>query len=105
MQNFCVFQYLFFAFIFLGSISENTKVVLVNVLYFKDQWAEAFTDVVKKPFNVGGKNTIQTDTLVGDKTVAYEKSSDGTETVRIPFEDDIHDFVVVLPAKNSGNMK
>jgi len=84
-------------------VKADTLVVLVNVLYFKDDWKnEPF---VKDPqidnFKLGDGTTVETEFMESDEmTVGYKDLND-VEIVSIPFDTDNYYFVVVAPKENS----
>jgi len=84
-------------------VKAETKVVLVNVLYFKDDWKdEPFgenTDI--DTFHLGGGQTLETDFMEADEVNVGYKDLPDVEIVSIPFEHDNFHFVIVAPKEGS----
>jgi len=84
-------------------IKAETLVVLVNVLYFKDNWRdEPFgenTDI--DTFHLGGGQTVDTDFMEADEVNVGYKDLRDVEIVSIPFEHENFHFVIVAPKEGS----
>ena len=103
-KNHCIFSCLYFV---LDGIKAETLVVLVNVLYFKDNWRdEPFgenTDI--DTFHLGGGQTVDTDFMEADEVNVGYKDLRDVEIVSIPFEHENFHFVIVAPKEGSGEIK
>ena len=103
-KNQCIFSRLYFV---LDGIKAETLVVLVNVLYFKDNWRdEPFgenTDI--DTFHLGGGQTVDTDFMEADEVNVGYKDLRDVEIVSIPFEHENFHFVIVAPKEGSGGIK
>lgn len=84
-----------------GSIKQNTLVVLVNALYFKSNWLEAFDDPIKDKFTTTDGQELEVDMLSKDLDVGLIEV-DGAKIVSVPFEDEGFSMVFVLPKKGSN---
>lgn len=82
------------------SVDENTKLLLINALRFKSDWAEKFdSKTEKQPFQ-GIKSTVET--MIGQfENVGYFKTPTGTQMLSLPFSDPNFEMVLILP-KNDG---
>ena len=78
--------------------------VLVNVLYFKDDWKdEPFGETTDTDiFNLGGGQILETDFMEADEVRVGYKDLRDVEIVSIPFEHDNYHFVIVAPKEGSG---
>jgi serpin B len=85
-------------------ISEDTRLVLVNALYFKAAWADDFSiaSTSPKPFNVdGGKSTSQVPTMAKAEQMRYFNGR-GFQAVTLPYAgNDLH-FLLIVPDKING---
>jgi len=84
-------------------VKADTLVVLVNVLYFKDDWKDE--PFVKDPaidqFKLGDGTTVDTDFMEADEMTVGYADLDDVEIVSIPFYHDNYYFVVVAPKEDS----
>ena len=88
----------------LDGVQADTLVVLVNVLYFKDDWKdEPFGETTDTDiFYLGGGQTLETDFMEADEVRVGYKDLRDVEIVSIPFEHDNYHFVIVAPKEGSG---
>ena len=88
-----------------GGVKAETLVVLVNVLYFKDDWKdEPFVkdQNLVEPFKLGDGSTVDADFMEADEiNVGYKDLTD-VEIISIPFNSDNFYFVIVAPKEDSG---
>ena len=86
---------------FLGSITRETSLVLINVLYFNGKWKKEFNKKLERQtfFKLQNNPTtrISADYMNGDVTAGYLKTPTGTEILSIPFEDENYSMVFVIP--------
>ncbi len=87
-----------------NGISEDTRLVLVNALYFKAAWAADFSKraTAPKPFHVnGGESTIEIPTMSKQADMGYHKGP-GFQTVTLPYAgNDLH-FLLIVPDNING---
>jgi len=86
-----------------GGVKSSTLVVLVNVLYFKDEWKndpfinEPFDDT----FKLGNGQDVNAKFMESDDiNVGYKELND-VEIVSIPFSNNDYYMVIVAPKENS----
>lgn len=86
------------------NLSELTRLVIVNAVYFKAPWTHEFYDGATKPagFHVTTGDTIQVPTMHVNEHFNYAKLSDGTEVVEMPYVETTMAMDVFLPAKGSS---
>ena len=78
--------------------------VLVNVLYFKDDWKDdPFSeDPIDDTFKLGNGQAVDAKFMESDDIgVGYIEFSD-VEIVSVPFRNDDYYMVIVAPKENSG---
>ncbi|OQV19906.1 Serpin B9 [Hypsibius exemplaris] len=91
-----------------GSLDSDTRLVLVNAVYFKAQWANKFEkDFTKEqPFTLanGQQKQVQLMNLGFDQFVPYAEVAelDGAQVVELRYAGDETSMVVILPRKESG---
>lgn len=71
-----------------GSLNSLTRLVLVNGVYFKDSWSQAFDPQLtsSQPFQINKDKTVQIEALRKHfKTVLYY-ASDQFESIQIPYK-------------------
>ncbi|MCX6854228.1 MAG: serpin family protein [Verrucomicrobia bacterium] len=85
-------------------LSEDTRLVLVNALYFKAAWSDDFNEqaTAPKPFHVNGaKSTIQVPTMHKQEHMRYLNGS-GFQAVTLPYAgNDLH-FLLIVPDNING---
>jgi len=88
----------------LSRLTPNAKVVLVNALYFKGDWAVRFeaADTEDEPFTTAGGQTIQTPTMHRDGQFSYYETG-GFQSVALPYKDPRFELVLML-MKTPGAM-
>ena len=84
-----------------GSITPDTNLVLINVLYFNSKWRKEFNKNVesKTLFKLQNnpRNTIKADYMFGELSARYFRTPLNTEIVSLPFEDENYSMVFVIP--------
>jgi serpin B len=86
-----------------GVLNGGTRLVLVNAVYLKAPWMEAFTAAATKPepFHVGGGAAKDVPTMVRKYHFGYAKH-DGYTAVTLPYYGgDLH-FLVIVPDEVKG---
>ena len=93
-------------FLLSGSVSSNTKMVLVNVLHFKSGWLSTFDEtLVNKEFEVNGDSLVKVPMMIGDfDSVGYRKLSTGAHIFGLPFKDPNYQMILVLPPENTSKV-
>lgn len=86
-----------------GALSAETRLVLVNAIYFKARWQEEFTKqkTTREPFHIRGGETKPVPTMVQEERYGYMKYP-GYQVATIPYNFCGIQFVVVLPDKTNG---
>ena len=88
-----------------GSLSEETKVVLVNVLHFKSDWTSEFSNTYMGNFSVYGQELMAVPMMHDFFDVSYVKTENDVEIVAVPFKDKNYEMVFILPPKDQGTFK
>lgn len=87
-----------------GGLSADTRLVLVNALYFKAAWADDFNAqaTAPKPFHVNGANsTVEVPTMGKQQHMRYLNGR-GFQAVAMPYAGfDLH-FLLIVPDSVSG---
>lgn len=87
-----------------GEVTRNTKLTLVNALYFKGRLSDPFSArfTMKETF-FGTKGKTMVNMMSGYATVgrAYDKDLD-VEVVAVPYAGDKLSMIIVLPKKKDG---
>ncbi|MCA9619086.1 MAG: serpin family protein [Myxococcales bacterium] len=85
------------------SITDETRLVLVNALYFKAVWQDLFMDAGTKdePFYVGGKTAVPLPTMRGG---AYRNhfAGEGMALVELPYRGGEFSMVLLVPDDRAG---
>ena len=91
-------------FLNLDGVSAETLVVLVNVLYFKDDWKnEPFRiDSFNDTFKMGDGTNVNAEYMDSDEISVGYKDLNDVEIVSIPFTNDNYYMVIVAPKEDSG---
>jgi serine protease inhibitor len=86
-----------------GALNDLTRLVLVNAIYLKAPWEEAFSPgrTAPLPFHVDGRRTFNVPTMTGLRGLGYAKGKNFT-AVAIPYSGGELQFVVLLPDKVNG---
>ena len=84
-------------------IDKETRLVLVNALYFKAAWMHEFVPAVTEnlPFAVGGTAPVNVPTMIQRKNYGYAKEKDFT-AVTLPYTGGALHLLVVLPDAKDG---
>lgn len=85
-----------------GDIGPDTRVTLVNALYFKGLWASPFQPELTMPAPFAtAAGAVEADFLRGEKRVLYAEDAD-LQAVLIPYKGDKAGFLAVLPKDPKG---
>jgi len=82
-----------------GTITELTRMVLANAVYFKAHWADPFGEHATRPraFFLAGGEPIEVDTMSKVADFAYWADKKiGVRAVKLPYEQDLS-MLVLLP--------
>ncbi len=86
-----------------GALNEETRLVLVNALYFKAAWADSFSvrATTPEPFRIRGGAPAKVPTMVQKAHYGHMKFSGG-QAITLPYRDGELQFVILLPDSNNG---
>jgi serpin B len=86
-----------------GSLDELTRLVLVNAVYFKGDWVQAFdTEATRpEPFHVGGTTAARVPMMRQTNAHRYAEI-DGVQVVEMPYQGDELAMTIVLPRERNG---
>ncbi len=86
-----------------GDLSDLTKFVLVNTIYFKGTWKKPFDKraTSKKAFYPTPKSPVQVDTMFGLVEAGY-KSLPGFQVLSLPYAGNRISMVIFLPDEKDG---
>ncbi|MFS3129397.1 serpin family protein [Nocardioides sp. Bht2] len=80
-----------------GTLSELTRLVLVNALYFKAPWASEFTPSGDREFDLDGDNTVSAPMMSTSLTNASYRADDTWQAVTVPYLGGELAMTIVLP--------
>jgi serpin B len=85
-----------------GDIETDTRLTLVNAVYFKGLWANPFQPelTMPAPFATSG-GSVEADFLRGEKRVLYAEDED-LQAVLIPYKGEKAGFLAILPKDPAG---
>lgn len=86
-----------------SAIKKNTRLVLVNAIYFKGTWMEQFTKNQTRPeeFAVPGAAGVKVPTMHNTFMLKHS-AGDDFELAQLPYKDNEVSMVIVLPKKKDG---
>jgi serpin B len=80
-----------------GAIDQKTRLVLVNAMYFKGQWANQFEPSLTKPATFHGRSGDETvPMMAGGGSLNYAEG-DGWKAVELDFDASAIGFDIILP--------
>lgn len=84
-------------------IDAETRLVIVNAIYFLADWATPFNPSLTQPrdFFVDGTTKRQVPTMTQSRSFRYAKA-DGAALVELPYKGDRTSMYVILPDANDG---
>jgi len=88
-----------------SDLSRFTKLVLVNAIYFKGEWENAFKKyrTVKDRFYTGRSKSIEVDMMKQTNKIPYAELSDlKVQVIALPYKGDKLCMVIVLPENKSS---
>lgn len=87
------------------SLGADTRMVLVNAIYFKDMWRYQFvkSDTAKTPFYTDVKASVQVDMMHVQARFRYGQFSDlDASCIELPYKNSNMSMLVILPNKRTG---
>jgi len=86
-----------------GMLDADTRLVLVNAVYFKGMWAPQFPEAATrdKPFYLEGDRKVLTPLMHGQQEVGYLQA-DGYQAVKLDYRGGDLSMLVLLPDKTDG---
>lgn len=86
-----------------GDLSESTRLVLTNAVYFKGLWKQAFPKraTSPRPFQVSATQSIEVPTMGQEDRFRYYGDKD-LQLLELPYRGDRLAMVVALPARASS---
>ncbi|MBN1769714.1 MAG: serpin family protein [Deltaproteobacteria bacterium] len=85
------------------SVDPDTRLVLVNAIYFKGRWALVFEPeaTVPRPFTLADGTKVEVPTMAARDDFGYA-ARDGAQLLELPYAGDALSMVVVLPAEGAA---
>lgn len=85
------------------ALDRETRLVLVNAIYLKAPWAEAFPEAATKPaaFHLADGKTVEAPTMTRTESSGYDGRA-GCTVVALPYVGGDLQFVILLPGKEDG---
>lgn len=86
-------------------LDEDTRMVLINAIYFKGVWMNQFnkTDTKKDNFYITANDKIEVDMMYQEATLRYKEITDiDAKVVEIPYVSRGVSFIILLPNKRDG---
>lgn len=85
------------------TLGDDTRVILINALYFKGKWLNPFEFTRKRDFFKTPEDVLQVDTMhVTDLFNFYESPELNAKFLELPYLGDDISMVVVLPNEKQG---
>nr|XP_039271084.1 leukocyte elastase inhibitor-like [Styela clava] len=88
-----------------GTITEDTRLVLANALYFKGNWQTTFNRMnnMKKDFHVTPRKVVEVEFMVRKDYYQFARDKDlKLQMLEIPHNGGATSMVIVLPSKKFG---
>ena len=84
-------------------VTNRTRMVLANAIYFKGKWAEQFDSkkTHEAPFHLGGGKTVQVPTMHGAPPCRIGHLAD-VEVLELPYKGSELSMVIILPTQHDG---
>ncbi|HSB35779.1 MAG TPA: serpin family protein [Thermoanaerobaculia bacterium] len=85
------------------SVSDDTRLVLANAIYFKGKWKKPFekTETKDAPFHLQDGKSVPAPFMHGSPRAGYLEI-EGAQLLQLPYEGDDLSLVVLLPRKADG---
>ena len=86
-----------------NGVDKNTRLVLVNALYFKAAWAAEFGEAMTRPlpFHAGGTTEVNVATMYQQHNYGFVREA-GYTAVTVPYTGYALQFLIVLPEARDG---
>lgn len=88
-----------------GDLSQDTRMVLLNAIYFKGNWQRQFDkrNTQKKPFYLNDKDSVDVDMMFisNDFFFSYNQELD-SQILQLKYTNDAVSMLIVLPNKRDG---
>jgi serpin B len=87
-----------------GSIDPTTRMVLVNAIYFKAAWQEAFVQKFthEAPFTLLDGTQVQVSTMQTEGEIPlWMATGNGYQAIALPYKGDLAEMVIILPDQGS----
>jgi serpin B len=83
--------------------SDDTRLILVNAIYFKGLWATPFDKKLTKnaPFHVNSEESVDVPTMHTEAMFNYAEN-DTFQALEMPYRSNQLSMVILLPKKNDG---
>lgn len=88
-----------------SSLNDNTRMVLVNAIYFKGLWANQFDpeDTFTAPFHLNDQETTQVDFMKIKEHFKYASLRDLAATaIQLPYNNSDISMLIILPNSPTG---
>jgi len=90
-----------------GTIENDTRLVLANAIYFKSKWLKEFNpdDTQIADFNIDSKNTVSVKMMqkTGEESVFDYYETPSLQALKMPYTGEKLSMLVLLPKKNDIN--
>jgi len=87
-----------------SSLSELTKLVLTNAIYFKGDWQKQFNvdDTYEEDFNLSSGNKVKVDMMkfTGEGAIFNYTSTEMLQILELPYSDNDLSMLIILPKEN-----
>jgi serpin B len=86
-----------------GSVGPDSRLVLVNALYFKAAWADEFqkTATTEREFFVSGGESVMVPMMRSTRSAEYSET-DALQAVRLPYAGGVFSMLLILPKEKDG---
>lgn len=88
-----------------GSLSEDTRCVLVNAIYFKGFWAKKFNPEAtqKEDFWISENDAVKVDMMYLNHKIKYREFPDiDSSAIELPYKDSDLSMMIILPNTKTG---
>ena len=85
-----------------GTVNTDTRMVLVNAIYFKADWLQQFEEASTRDsdFHLLGGSTVKVPTMHNDPFIPYAQGG-GWQAVNLPYAGDTAAMTILLPAEGN----
>lgn len=91
-----------------GTITADTRLTLVNTLYFNAAWQTPFehSKTAPGPFTLGDGSTVQTELMAAEDLAVRHATVDGVLALELPYQnDEVAMLLLVPPAGKLGQLE